>query len=48
MCGEQNGRRKKMTITWYVGDLNISHIHSDVVYGVVSMVEFHYGKMNVI
>lgn len=38
---------KQCTITWYVDDLKISHVHSAVVGRIIAMVELHYGKMTV-
>jgi len=39
---------KQWTITWYVNDLKISHIHHQVASKVIYKIEFEYGAMAVI
>ena len=38
---------KQSTITWYVDDMKLSHVHSEVVTRVIENIEQHFRKMTV-
>ena len=38
---------KPCTITWYVNDLKISHVHGKVVENTINIIELRYGTMTV-
>ena len=40
-------RKQCCTITWYVDDMKLSHVHSEVVTHVIERIEQHFGKMTV-
>ena len=39
--------KKQCTITWYVDDMKLSHVHPEVVTHVIKNIEQHFGKMTV-